>query len=381
MAPVRSLGGFRIGDGGALRRLEVKWHLTRLASQVIWFVLLTWVPIMVLGLVAWGREPLLRDPGMHVRLLVVAPVLLYLDFEFPAVCGRSVQQLLDQDFVPEAAQPQLQRTLLGATRLADSRLPELLIALLGFVVTVGSFLHRVPVTAFALSRLFTAAQIYYAVLALPLFEFLLLRSLWRWVIWVRLLVGLSRIELDLDPTHPDCRGGISFLRFPSIAYCEVLLFAIASVFCADWQGRAVFGTTIASFVPLLLMFGVVGMLVAFGPLLVFAGQLVRARRIGRIEVSGLAVGLGRRFRRRWIERTEPTPEANADDEFQGLVAVGTTYRDRVDRLYWLLFEKHDLITLAIATGSPLVVVMLARVPTEDWLTLLGIVSGGIVPYQ
>lgn len=374
-----SFDEFRIGDGGALRGLEARWHLTNLAWQVTCVLLLTWVPIMVFGVLSPSREPLLHDPGMYVRLLLGAPILLYLDFEFPTVCSRCLGQLLSQGFVPEVARPQLQRTLRSATRLADSRLPEVVIIVLSVAVMIGALWHRIPLTAHGLTHGLSVARLWYAVLALPLFEFLLLRSLWRWVVWVRFLVGVSHIELALDPTHPDCRGGIGFLRYPSIAYCEVLLFVVSSVFVAESHGRAMFGSTIGSFVPLLVLFAAVGMLVAFGPLLVFAPQLVRARRFGRIEVGGFTAKLGRRFRRRWIVHTESAREADPSSDVQELAAAAATYRDRVDRLYWLLFEKHDLITLVLATASPLVGVMLARVPSDDWLQLLGMVGGSIVP--
>ncbi|MDQ3363809.1 MAG: hypothetical protein M3680_00050 [Myxococcota bacterium] len=100
-----------------------------------------------------------------------------------------------------------------------------------------------------------------------MFEFLLFRSLWRWAIWVRVLGGLARI--DLDPMHPDRRGGIAFLRLPSIGYCAMLLFTVASVLCAEWHDLAFFGVTLVSFAPLLVLFAAVGTLVAFGPLLLF----------------------------------------------------------------------------------------------------------------
>jgi hypothetical protein len=337
------------------------------------FVVVTWVPIMTFGIFTRGTEPLFHDAGVHVRLLVVAPVLLFLDLAFPRLCNRSLFQLSTQGFVPDAEQPTLQRTLRSATRMADSSLPEIGIAVLSIGLGVVSISRHTSISTYRMRDVLTAAEVWYALIALPLFEFLLLRSLWRWLIWVRVLVGISRIDFDLDVTHPDRRGGISFLRLPSIGYCEVLLFAIASVLSAEWQGRIELGTTLASYAPMVLVFATVATLVAFGPLLAFAPQLVRARRIGRIEVAGVAVDIGRRFRRCWIRRTEAAAdELNADA--QGLAAVGAIYRDCVERLRWLLFDRYDLLTLVGAAAAPLVPLMIARVPGEDWMKLLGTVG-------
>jgi hypothetical protein len=377
MATAASVGDFHLGEGGALKRFEVRCHLTSLVWQIVWFVLVTWVPIMVFGAFGAGAHPLFLDAGLHVRLLVVGPVLLFLDLAFPRLCNRALLQLSTQGFVPDAAQPRLQRTLQSATRLADSPLPELAIAALSISLSVGSFLRHIPLSAHGLRDLLTAAEIWYTLVALPLFEFLLLRSLWRWVIWVRVLVGISRIDLELDPTHPDHRGGISFLRFPSIGYCEVLLFAIASVLSAEWQGRVELGTTLASFAPMLLAFVTVATLVAFGPLLAFTPQLVRARHTGRIQVAGVAIDLGRRFKRRWVDRTEVARPDDLSADAQGLAAVGATYRDCVERLRWLLFDRYDLVSLVIAAAAPVVPLMIARVPGEDWFALLGTLTGGI----
>src|SRR5262245_34677754 len=105
------LAQYRIGEGGPLRRFETRVHLTRLSTQIVLVVAVTWLPIMVLGLVTqWqtGRpEPLLYDAAVHVRLLVAAPVLLKLDHLFPVVCTRTLVQLARQSFVPEAARPRL----------------------------------------------------------------------------------------------------------------------------------------------------------------------------------------------------------------------------------------------------------------------------------
>jgi hypothetical protein len=372
-----TLEDFHIGEGGLLRRLEARCHLTKLPWQILGVVTITWVPIVALGVL--GHDPLARDLGVHVRLLVAAPVLLYLDLKFPKVCRRTILQLAQQEFIPEAEQPRLTATLRAAARLADSPLPELTLAVVSIGLSVVSLLRLVPLGGIAGWTGLTPVQLWYAIVALPLFEFLLLRSLWRWAIWVRVLVGLARIDLDLEPTHPDRCGGIAFLRLPAIEYCAMLLFVVASVVCAMWHSRFELGATVVSFVPLLLLFAAIAILVAFGPLLMFVPHLERARRAGLADVGGLAAKLGRRFRRRWIRATEVAAEADASADAQALAAIGSSYRNSISRLRLLLFDLHDLIILIVATAIPVVPVMFARVPHEDWMKIAKLIGGSVMP--
>jgi hypothetical protein len=312
---------------------------------------------------------------MHVRLLVAVPVLLILDHVFPRVCRSTLEQLVYQSFVPESAGDRFDRVLRGATRVADSLAPEVLLALLAFCLGIGALVGVVPTVGTGHRNVLTAAHAWYALADWPVLQFLLWRSLLRWAIWVRVLVGLSRIDLDLVPSHGDRRGGISFLRLPSIGYCGALLFAISSVLCADQVGRVHLDASLASFTPLVFVFATVGTLVAFGPLLLFSPLLLRVRRDALVRYSGLGTGYGRGFQRRWLDSRAPADQLQAGAT-QPLADLAAIYRDPIDSLRPLLFDRRDMIVLLVATLLPMVPVLLVHVPDEDWQRLIGILTGG-----
>ena len=295
----------RVGEGGLLRRLEARCHLTTPFRQICAALLITWVPIVLLGfaieLTTGYFVPLLHDPAVHVRLVIATPVLLFLDRVFPSTCRDVLDQLSHFGFVRPADQARFDRCVVRATHLGDWWLPEALIAISAFAVGVGYLFGVMPWAGFGRPATLTAPAYWYALVALPLFEFLLFRLLWRWAVWVRLLVDISRIDLDLDATHPDRRGGVSVLGRPSIAYCAALLFVASAVLSAEWGARFTF-VSLAHFIPLLLVFAAVATLVAFGPLMLFSLQIHRARRDAQLEVGGLAARAGRAFRQRWNYR-------------------------------------------------------------------------------
>jgi hypothetical protein len=362
---------YRIGEGGLLRRFEVAAKLTRLHRQLLALLSITWVPMVVLGLWRDAPEALVYDPAVHVRLLIVAPLFLVLDQLFPSTCRYSVTQLQEQGFVAEATAPRVDALLQRAARLADSSIPEALLALLGVLLGVTALLGVVPIRGLTYRTGLGADQVWYALTDLPLFQFLLWRSVWRWAIWVYVLAGLSRIELRLVPTHPDRAGGIRFLKLPSMGYCAVLLFAVSSVLCAEWGNRFTLGATLASFKPLLVVFAAVATLVAFGPLLLFAPQLFTARQRGLREVGGVACRAGRAFREALLAPGAPVDSRTVYD----LASVEQAYRETVKQLSLILFDKRDLVLLLAATLVPLVPVMLMHVPLEDWQAILGLIAG------
>lgn len=372
---------YRLGEGGLLRRVEAACRLTRLRTQVFWTVALTWAPIVALSVLheqrTGFREMLLYDPALHVRLLVAVPMFLLLDQIFPTVCRQVLELLMRQAFIPKDAEERFQRTLSRATRLADSNLPEGVFALFGAAIGVATLLEVIPVIGLKYRGELTPAQTWYALADVPLFQFLLWRSLWRWFIWTGILSRLSRLPLKLVPTHPDRCGGIAFLRFPSVDYCTMLLFAVASVLSAEWGSRLSFEATLNGFKPLLLVFATLATLIAFGPLLLFMPLLFRARRSGTLDAAEIAVHTGRRFEQRWLEGRGGRGRS-LSNEAQGLAALITSYRETVDQMRVLLFDKGDLIKLLVATLVPVLPVMIVHVPWQDWRGVLGLLTGGFI---
>jgi hypothetical protein len=186
---------YRIGEGGPLRRFELRCSLTTPLQQIFAFLVVAWVPILVLG--AWfqattgWREPLLHDLATHVRLLVAAPLFLLLDHRFPSLCSGMLSLLARQSFVDEADRPRFERTLARARRHSDSWIPEAVLACLSLAMGVAALEDIVHVRALADRSGLPALRAWYAFVTLPLFQFLLWRSLWRWAIWASILFDLS----------------------------------------------------------------------------------------------------------------------------------------------------------------------------------------------
>jgi hypothetical protein len=331
---------------------------------------------MVLGLIKQAftgkKESLFYHPSVHVRFLIAAPLLLLADHVFPWICNRSLDQLVAQGFIPEASRSRFEKLYHQAQRLADAAWPELVLALASLAVGIAAIVGLLPLSGRDGRTWPTPAQFWYALAAAPLLHFLFWRSLWRWSIWVRIVVGLSRMPLRLIATHPDRCGGIRFLRLPSTGYCAMLLFVASSLLCAEWSGHAL-EPTLKHVLPLVLLFVVVGAAIAFGPLFLFLPRLVRARLDGVLEYDGVSSEQGRRFRRVWIVDRQPNLLAAPDA--QTLDSIGNIYSNWVARIRFVLFDKNDVVFLLVATLLPVLPIMLVHMPVESWRALVEALTG------
>jgi hypothetical protein len=352
-----------------------------LRSQITVALLLTWVPTIAIGIVvervSGTRVTLIHDVAVHVRLLIATPLLLCLDRVFPRTCTHAVDQLSSDEFIKPHDRERFEGIVERTRHYCEWWIPEATLAVAAVLVGAWTLVVNAPWSGTILRSGLTPADWWYGLVGSPLFEFMLLRSLWRWGLWASFLVGISRIDLDLEPTHPDRRCGISFLRKPSVAYCALLLFAVSAVLSAGWSERFQL-STLASFIPFLLVFAAFAIAVAFGPLVLFAFALHRTRLAASDELGGLAARNGRWFRQRWIGSESGLVLDNT--EVQSLAAIAQTYRETVKQVRLVLFEKKDLILLVAATLLPVVPTMLMRLPSDEWSQMASfLVSKGGIP--
>jgi hypothetical protein len=374
---VHSLRDFGLGEGGLLHRIESACHVTKIFGQIVFVFVLTWVPMMALGLAQEGlrgtREPLLHDPLIHVRFLIAAPLLVMADHVFPWIVRRSLRQLVAQGSVPDEAMPRFESLHEKARRLADASWPEIVLIVIAIGLGVTELIGLVPISGRRYQVDRTATQLWHSLVAGPLLQFLLWRSLWRWLLWARIVIGLSRIPLRLVALHPDRCGGLAFLKLPSIGYCAILLFVVSSLLCAGWGGHFPVEPSLISFKPYLATFAIIGGAIAFGPLFFLTPQLVRARLDGLLENDILAAEEGSRFRRAWV--IERGPDFLASQDAQTLDSLGNLYRQSVERIRGIIFDKRDVVVLLLAALLPVLPLMVMHVPAESWRELFELLTG------
>src|SRR5262245_28635022 len=373
----------RRDTGGLLGRVDRILRIDKLSHLIPVAIGITWIPLLVLSLGTWWitheAEPILKDLSIHVRLLVSLPLLFVAERVLDWSGRRAVARLFEEDFVPPALEDRARAIVRRAERWRDSSLLEtvLLLAIASGVASLVGILPAAGIVHGIVDSRISAAHIWYALVSLPIFQFVLWRSLFHWALWVRVLGGFSRVPLRLLPMHADRRGGIGFLKQPSISYGAVLLLAMGSALCAGWETKILlYGGRIDDFKPLFYAFVLIATIIAFAPLLTFVPQLFAARLEGRRAYGRLVTDYARALQERWIGGPARKDLLGSPD-FQSLADLGTSFSENVQNMQVLLFGLRDIVVLFIVSHLPVIPVLLLEQSLSDVVKrLLHLFVGG-----
>jgi hypothetical protein len=152
--------------------------------------------------------------------------------------------------------------------------------------------------------------------------------------------------------HADRRGGLGFLKLPSLAYGSLLLLGLSSMQWGAWANQILeYGLKVESLKPLFFIYAVVGVAIVLGPLLLFVPMLVATRVRAYESYGGLMSDYARQLDEHWIVGHQRGHLLGSAD-FQSLADFGQTYRDNIEEMQVLLFDLRDGVILLVAALLP-----------------------------
>jgi hypothetical protein len=379
---------FSLVLGGPIFQLQRRSHLSDDAlglarRRIIVISLFCWLPLLVLSAVegnALGGSaavPFLLDVEVYTRFLLALPLLVGAEVVVHQRMRSVVEQFLERHLIPEHAMARFDAAIASAFRLRNSVLAEVLLFV--FVYVVGILIiwrHYIAIetdTWYATSSngvaKFSLAGIWLSYVSLPIFQFLLCRWYFRMFIWTRFLWQVSRIDLSLVPTHPDRVGGLGFLAVTVYAFIPLLL--AHGALLAGVLGNRIYylGDALPGFILEILVLFMFVMSVVLGPLLVFAPQLGRAKRVGLREYGALAESYVREFDSKWLRQSAPDEQLVGSSDIQSLADLSSSF-EVVRTMRIAPFTKEAIITLAAATVAPIAPLLLTMMPVEELLKRL-----------
>ena len=343
------------------------WHLGR---RVIFAIAIGWLPLVLITLLFHPRAVLglLTDYTVNARMLFGVPVLLAGQPVMETAFRAIVRAVRDAGLLTPSDTDRLDQTLVRLIRLRDSVIPELIFVIVAYskvAETVQTQLMYVRPWGMAVSAAgphLTTAGWYYVLVSQLLYQLLILISIWKWLLWCIFLYRLSKMDLQLMPTHPDQHGGIGFLGLSPAAITPTFL-VISAVIGATWRSE-IFREHVhwLSFkVDAAVLLGVV-LIVTMGPLLLFVPRLARLRRLGIFEYGALGQFESMQFHKRWIQhRAGREEEFPASPEASTLTDYGSSYQN-IEHLQPFPFDQGAFFALILAVAIPLLPVVLAEVP-------------------
>ena len=347
--------------------------------RALGLALLTWLPIAVWAL-ATGRvgslddsgESLLRHYGVHVRCLLVIPLLILAEPMLHRAARGIALRLADTASTPEA-RAAFDAAGQAVVRLRDATLPWVLLlgAAIGWSLADDPRLHG-DAMAWALDaegRLGFGGA-WFAYVVRPVFVALLLAWAWRIVLLSLWMGRVGRIGLTLVPTHPDRAGGVAIVEKLPGAFALVSM-ALSAMLASRWAHEILHhGASIAAYRHAVIVFVAVWSLLLLLPLLAFAPALSRTRKQALQAYSALVGRQGALVHRRWIEGREVADEPILDAPEIGPVADAAAMYEAVVKMRRVPIGKVSVIGILLPLALPLLVVAALQVPLKDLLLKL-----------
>jgi hypothetical protein len=382
-APLQEPPGLSLTLGGPLYRMLRRSPLggsvpQLLRRQAAICVLVCWVPLAVLSL-AQGhflggiKLSFLRDIETHARFLVCLPVLIMAELLVYERIGPIITHFVQRKLVAPDDVPRFNIAVNAALRVHNSVVVEIVLLVLVYTIGIWVWRHQIPadfVSWFASSEgghvHLTIAGYWLAFVSVPIFQFILLRWYMQYLVWFWLLLRISRLNLHLEPLHPDQAGGLRFVGQSSVAFTP-LLFAHGALLSGQIASRILYhGEALMASEMTIIGFVVFSIAAALAPLFSFTLELIRAKRAGLDKFGALASQYVTDFDQKWLQTRTKDEQLLASGDIQSLADLGTSF-SMARAMRPVPIAGDDLVFLCVTTIVPFLPLLLTILPLDQLL--------------
>jgi hypothetical protein len=336
-----------------------------------------WLPLLALTSFDPGAADLAQgqgffnDFGSYARSLLAPLFLIVADRMTDRRLSRLLENFETSGLLAPESRAAFMALLAKADRRTGARVAESLMLMAAIALAFLSLSHGLKVVGaswvgthadgeFSL----TAAGWWQLFVSLPLFFYLTLRWLWRFIVWTSLLWGLRGLPLRLVASHPDRAGGLGFLAlFPQMF--TPLAFALSCVVAAASLQEVLYaGVTFEQLRMAAIGWVVVVLIVFVGPVTVFAAPLMRLREQALIDFSGVVA--------RHNRAAEQELGAATPDQLLGSATISSlsdinVALESIRSIRPLPVELRSVVPLIVVALLPMVAVASVEVPIIDLL--------------
>ncbi len=377
---------FSIIRGGLLERFLIllrittaeKPHTTR---KIFFFTLIGWTPLLLLcaaeGLL-WGEKAqvtFLEEFATHIRFLIAIPIMMVSEVLVDKRVKSVVNQFTFSKLVADAGKKQFERAKRKADNMCDSPWAEAII----LILIISNVVFRINANSTGLTSWvfpyentpheLSLAGYWAASISFPFFQFLVLRWLWRWIIWFRLLLLISKADLHLHPTHPDRAGGLGFLGERPVVFGPIT-FMLGVMFAAIIGERIFYlNVSLKEYYPLIIAFAILAVIINVVPLLSFIPPINRCRQKGITNYGALIAFLHRNFEKKWVENINENKSLLGSEDVSSASDIGILY-EAIIKMSPFPFDIRIAVASIIISLLPLLPVLALQMPIAEIFQLL-----------
>ncbi|MFO7596898.1 MAG: hypothetical protein R6W92_11230 [Desulfocurvibacter africanus] len=364
-------------SGGPFHGMLKRFGTPGVGARIGLILAVCWLPLVLLTALQGAllgesvRVPFLKDVVVQTRFLLVMPLLLAAEAVIVSRLRDTAEQFTRYNLITAAHRPAFDAAISETERRRENVLAEVL-ALLA-LATLGLFEPRIelygPISTWKMllspaGLEHTPAGWWHGLLSLPVYRFLLLRWLWRYLLWARFLWRLSRLGLHLEPSHPDSMGGLGFLPKGQTSFALVI-FAFSCSFAGGIAGRILHvGENFRSYWTASIAFMVLNAVLVLLPLLVFIPRLASTKRKGLQEYGALSSRYALDFDRKWLQGRPASETLLGTGDIQSLADLDATYKN-IKGMRVVSVDLALIKILVLASFIPLLPLLLTELPLVE----------------
>ncbi len=374
---------FLLMEGGPLFRIQRRLGLIRtdaplVARRALLSFLLTWGALFVLAAIqhnAFGHDvavPFLRDFSVYSRFLIAVPMLIFAENILGPRFSQAASYFVTSGLVIPKDYDAFDNAIERGLRLRDSVIAEVILAVLSYSITISGQQLAGHHSSWmrTSSDTLTLAGWWTIFFCGPLLNFLMLRWLWRLLLWAQFLFRMSKLDLQIFPPHPDQAGGLGFVGRTQ-QFFGVVLFAYSAGIAGVIANQVMYEKVpLQSFAPSIACYVVFVEILVLLPIIVFYSDLREMKIKGLYQYGALATAYDSKFHHKWIFGENPSAEpllGTAD--IQSLADLGNSF-EFVNKMDNFPMNPRTPIQLALACLLPMSPLLLIIMPLKDVLKLL-----------
>ena len=378
---------FSIIRGGLMERILFLLRIVKpsdpmnIKRKIIFFIAITWLPLLIFTLLAgtfYGNEvqiSFLYDFPVHIRFLLAIPLLLMAETTVHDRSKRIINQFNTAQLILEEGKEEFESAKSKADRMCESSWAEAII----LVLIIGNIAfrwvaHEVTVSSWQFPDVHedqnpSRAAFWLLTVSIPIFQFIVLRWLWRWIIWFRLLLLISKTPLNLTPTHPDKAGGIGFLGEPPAPFSMITM-TFGIVISAIIASKMIFSNALLpDFYVLIGVFIFICILINIIPLLVFFKPLRKTRVKGVFDYSALIQHHHLQFTDKWLKSTSGEELLIGNPDISSMCDFAPVY-DSIEKMNPFPFNLKIMLATIVVSILPLLPLVALTMPLAELLKVL-----------
>jgi hypothetical protein len=355
---------FSLFDGDWLNRVYAvlrvsKYARFRLLKRCAIVVVLTWVPVALLALHGSfvGGGPVatnfFADFAAYAQFLIAMPLFVLADRIIDSSTRGAAQQFISRGIIRPEDRQRLYRLHARIKTLRTSCWPDVVCIAIAYALSLAILvpefgskpLSTRHVQDYARWRTLSWAGGWEFLVVLPLLNYTWLRFVWKILRWIYYLGRVSRMRLELHPTHADMTGGIGFISNAQSQFAIFILpYGISNIAATvgyeftilhyDLSTMPVWGALLGFTIGAPLLFTL--------PLFMFTKQLYRSKRRVLPVYRQRVTEHSRQVGTRWLVNTRSAQ--SAPDEIRELTELSTlgTMFTRIENMRVVPFDLRSL---------------------------------------